>query len=408
MKRVARPFWGVFGISLLLTTASAAQFRVAWQRTNNFEALSFDGLNSPIVKVDSRGNVYLAAVDGRIEGQGVLHDYVVVKRNALGRLLWQTHLPLGHQASVNAFELDRFGNAYITGSGGTAKFSASGRLAWAVPFGDREDGWKDFQDIGVDYAGNVYVTGHSLRDRNSLSSVVVTTIKYSATGMQRWVQQYSGGQIYWSPSHQHVEVDESGDVYVAGEVRPHPAGGEEWAIIKYNGDGHEVWTRRYDGAGFESVHDLALDRRGDLLITGYDGGNVTLKYDADGNRLWEAHQPAPGSGAKIGLDLFGNVYVRGWENDEETTTHSLLKFDSRGRHQWTRRLTSDFGWGHAFAVDNLGHAYLGAKLSIRKFDRSGRHVLTIPVRREASTMAVDRAGHLLESNPLTTTKFIAR
>lgn len=253
------------------------------------------------------------------------------------------------------------------------------------------------------------MTGHSLRDRNSLSTVSVTTIKYSADGQQRWVQQYAGGFIYWSPSRQVVEVDEAGDVYVAGAVRPHPSGGEEWAIIKYNSAGGEVWTRRHNGTGFEAVHDMALDRRGDLLITGYDGGHVTLKYDADGNRLWEAHQPPLGSsGGRIGLDLLGNVYVRGWENDEETTTHSLLKFDSRGRHQWTRQLTSDFGWGHAFAVDRLGNTHLGAKLSVRKFDRRGRRVLTIPLAHEASTMDVDRMGRLVVSTPVTTTKFIIR
>src|SRR5688500_4995207 len=82
MKWVAGLLWGIFGISLLLTSAVAAQFKVAWQRTNNFESVSFDGLDRPIVKVDGRGNVYVAAVDGRVVGQGVIHDYVVVKRNA--------------------------------------------------------------------------------------------------------------------------------------------------------------------------------------------------------------------------------------------------------------------------------------------------------------------------------------
>ena len=186
MKRVARLLPGIISLALfVMTAAAAAQFKVAWQRPNNFESVSFDGLTSPMVKVDDRGNVYVAAVHGQRVGQGVIHDYVVVKRTAHGRLLWQTHLPTGVQASVRALELDPAGNVYVTGSGGTAKFTAGGQVAWAIPFGDREDGWKDLQDLDVDDAGNVYVTGHSLRDRNFLSTVAITTIKYSAEGQQR-------------------------------------------------------------------------------------------------------------------------------------------------------------------------------------------------------------------------------
>jgi hypothetical protein len=407
MKRVARLLPGIISLTLFVTTATAAQFKVAWQRANDFESVSFDGLTSPIVKVDARGNVCVAAVHGYHVGQGVIHDYVVVKRTAQGRLLWQTHVPTGVQASVRALELDRAGNVYVTGSGGTAKFTAGGQVAWAIPFGDREDGWKDFQDLDVDDTGNVYVTGHSLHDRNFLSTVSITTIKYNAEGQQRWVQQYAGGFIYWDPSQQHVEVDETGNVYVAGAVRPHPSSSEEWAIIKYNSDGHEVWTRGHAG-GFASVHDLVLDRRGDLLITGFDGGHVTLKYDPDGNRLWEAHQPAAGFGSKIGLDHFGNIYVRSWNNDEETTSHSLLKFNSRGRHQWTRQITGAFGWGHAFTVDKAGNAYLGVKLSVTKFDPRGRQILTIPLSHEPSAVAVDWPNQLIVTTPATTTKFITK
>ncbi len=403
-----RLLWTVIVLCSLLTSAGAAEFKVAWQRTNNFQSVDFDGLDSPIVKVDGRGNVYVAAVAGRVEAAAAVYDYVVLKRDTDGRPLWQTNIPLQGQGGVRALELDRFGNAYVTGWGGTAKFTDNGKVAWFIPFGDREAGWKDFQDIGVDFAGNVYVTGHSLLDRNSLSTVSITTIKYSPSGAQRWVQHYAGGFIYWSPSYQRLSVDPWGNVYVAGTIRPHPGSGEEWAIIKYNTDGHEVWARSYDRGGFDMAHDIALDRRGHVLVTGSAGGNVTLKYDGDGNRLWEAYQPVAGTGWTIGLDLLGNAYVRGWENDEETTAHFLLKFDSRGRHEWTRQLTSDFGWGHGFAVDRFGNSYLGAKRLVRKFDRRGRHELSISLPHEPSTMDVDHFGRLVVTSPESTTKFISR
>ncbi|MCI0748007.1 MAG: hypothetical protein L0Y58_21580 [Verrucomicrobia subdivision 3 bacterium] len=406
MKGVVLPLAGILGTGLLLVNAGAAHVEVIWRQTNNFHVVDFGGLNTPIVKVHRSGDIYLGAVAGIVEGTHVRYDYVVVRRDGDGRLIWQTRVPTAEQAAISAFALDDFGNAYVTGSGGTAKLNANGSLAWAIPFGDPESGWKGFSDVGVDSQGNVYVTGHSLVDPNSLSQVAITTIKYSATGDRLWVRQYLGGLIYWDPSRQHLRVDESGNVYVAGDVRPHPALDEEWAIIKYDGNGRDIWTRRYDGPGLDQVGDVALDRAGNLLVTGYDGGHVTVKYDPDGNLLWEAHQAVDGD--TIALDHSGNVYVRAWYSDEETTFHALLKFDSDGRHQWTVALTSDFTWSRAFAVDKKGNAYLGVGFAVLKYDRRGNLLTTIPFPNEVRTMDADRAGRLLVSTPLETLKIVTR
>jgi outer membrane protein assembly factor BamB len=404
MKRVVLPFAAIVGMGFLIMNAGAARVEIAWQETNNFESVDFNGLNTPIVKVHSDAHIYLAAVAGRIEGTSGIWDYVVVKRDGRGRLIWQAQLATGVQASVSALVLDKAGNAYVTGYGGTAKFNAAdGQIAWSIPPGNSQNGAETFYDIGVDSAGNVYITGHALLDPNSPTSLPLTTIKYDPNGKWLWTRHYPDGVAY-----SHLRVDESDHVYVAGEVRDPFAVYDDFVIIKYDGNGDQIWTRRYDSSGFDRVTDMAFDKAGNLLVTGPGSEQVTLKYDPDGNLLWEARQPAVGLTSTMALDQSGNIYVRGWYYDEETSFHSLLKLDAHGRHQWTIELTSDFGWGHAFAVDKQGNAYLGVKFSVLKFDRRGNQVLTIPILHEPSTMDVDPAGALLVGTALTTTKIITK
>src|SRR5262249_44820527 len=151
---------------------------------------------------------------------------------------------------------------------------------------------------------------------------------------QEWAARHSG------PANQAVAqtigVDATGNAYVTGYECVRFVGGScdiEWATIKYDSDGNELWIARFGGpAGPENYPTAAtVNSAGDVHVTGSicmiaacdelgcfcsDSDYATIKYDTRGNLLWFArYSSRPGaswdSARAITVDVVGNVYVTG-------------------------------------------------------------------------------------------------
>ena len=91
--------------------------------------------------------------------------------------------------------------------------------------------------IAVDGSGNVYVTGIG---KELLTSWDYTTIKYNAAGGEVWIARYNGPGNSADEASALV-LDGAGNVYVTG--RSNGAGtGEDYATVKYNSAGLELWS----------------------------------------------------------------------------------------------------------------------------------------------------------------------
>jgi hypothetical protein len=190
----------------------------------------------------------------------------------------------------------------------------------------RYNGPANSSDLGfamaVDSSGNVYVTGSS---DGSGTGRDYATIKYDSSGNQLWAARYNGTGNS-SDSARAIAVDSSGNVYVTGQS--HGVGNvDDYATVKYDGNnGNELWVARYDGP--ENDDDwgeaIALDSSGNVYVTGgsYSSGTdadyATVKYDTNGNELWVARYNGPANSSDsplgplaIALDNIGNVYVTG-------------------------------------------------------------------------------------------------
>jgi len=131
----------------------------------------------------------------------------------------------------------------------------------------------------------------------------------------------------------------------------------------------EAWAARYNGPGSgDEARALAVYSAGNVYVTGTsDGGTdydyATIKYDSSGNQLWAARYNGPGNlgdaASALAVDAAGNVYVTGGSNGAGTgDDYATVKYDSNGNQLWAARYNgpgNSIDEARALAVDAAGN-----------------------------------------------------
>jgi uncharacterized delta-60 repeat protein len=357
-----------------------------WQRRYNGPGNNLDLARS--IAVDSSGNIYVTGTSFGIDADyGRLDfDYATIKYDPAGRELWVRRYDGGPGSSSDdpsALVIDSSGNIYVTGYSrgiynsdyATIKYDQDGNELWVKRY-DRRD---DFATaLAVDASGNVYVTGSSYTiyaDYRQDTDYV--TIKYDPDGNELWME----AARYDGPGYRHsidiarsIAVDDAGNIYVTGHSNG--SGTEaDYATIKYDPDGNQLWVKRYDGDlenSWDSAIALALDSSGNIYVTGYSNGSgtdrdyTTIKYDPTGNEQWIKRYDGPGNdddvAADLAVDSSDNIYVTGYSNGSGTKyDYATIKYDPAGKEQWVKRYNgpgNSWDWATALAVDSSGNIYV--------------------------------------------------
>ena len=210
--------------------------------------------------------------------------------------------------------------------------------------------------MAVDASGAVAVTGTSFNG----TEWDCYTAKYAAgNGALIWERTYNGlgnGNDYGKA----VAVDSSGNVVVTGSSYD-TSDDVEYYTAKYAAaDGALLWEKHYNNSsGYAAAIDLALDSRGNVVVTGTtfeNGGWYTAKYAAaDGALLWEQRYSIPADrvayARSVALDSSGNVVVTGY---------SRLSAGG-GLYCYTAKYAAADG---ALLWENVGNAINGMKVAV--------------------------------------------
>ncbi|UOQ68763.1 SBBP repeat-containing protein [Hymenobacter volaticus] len=343
--------------------------------------------------VDAAGNV---AVTGSSVAVGSSVDYATFKYTAAtGQPLWQARYtgPITED-QVRDLAVDAAGNVYVTGNR-TVKYSANGQQLWTAPGGSH---------LVVSAAGNVYVTGAG------------TTRKYAASGQQLWEATTTAAESGYEAAG--IGLDAAGNVYVSGNTL-YLVSGNQYVTLKYeDATGQQLWDTRYRGSGFtrgNAVVDMAVDATGNVYVTGIlnnpqnNWDYATLKYSSGGEQQWVSIFTGPlgfrdQQPSGIAVDASGNVYVTG--SGIVTTfpvdiDYMTVKYSPTGEQSWVNYYNGGSGSNDIatdIAVDALGNVSVAGGSATIKYTASGS---TLWVARnsestitQVSRMAVDGSGNV--------------
>ena len=310
------------------------------------------------ITIDNEGNVY---VTGKSMGKIPITEYATIKYDPDGQQLWVNRYngPREHNEPV-ALAVDNFGNVYVTGQSegsngypdyATVKYDPEGNQLWVARYKGADKSYDYPKDMALDNAGNVYVTGESGIFGSNGSDYA--TVKYNSEGHQLWVARYNGPMDRTDRA-KSIVVDPDGNCYVTGGSDITGGGRvletyRYFATIKYNPQGQEIWVARYEGG---EARDIAMDSRGNIYVV---GGSVIVKYNNEANQLWvtPSLETVP---VAITLDLNDNLYVLGGSG----YSGYLFRYNDQGKEVWLARYIPKEGNVDIrdLAIDNKGYIYL--------------------------------------------------
>ena len=234
----------------------------------------------------------------------------------------------------------------------TCSAHAQTQQAWVARYNNGIlNGTNQAVKIALDSSGNIYILGFS---QNTDTNLGYVTIKYAPNENQLWAARYDNTN-YPTATPSGFAVDTSNNVVVTGNA----------LTVKYDTNGNQMWTAPYDGTS------IAIDSRGDSIVTGFSSGFNTAEISPSGTSVWSASYVSPYGPAlsqTLVVDSAGNTYVAGsdtyvcyYEGPYEECYTGLLtaKYDQNGNQLWINLPQSGQSLKVAgAAMYNMGNLYL--------------------------------------------------
>lgn len=227
--------------------------------------------------------------------------------------------------------------------------------------------------VTFDRQGNLFLVGETSDDgtfggvkRQGLGGTDFFLAKVAPQGSFQWVRSLGGSLVDRGYG---VATDKTGNVYVTGHYQSTDvqangqtlpnAGDYDVFVAKYDSEGALQWVRTAGGKGYDYGHGIAVDSKGDIVVTGavsgeaqfgdvaVNAGNTTrpifcAKYDAQGQLLWVKTTTGKfsGSGHGVGVDAKDAIYIGGSGSGVGSIGKLPLE-SSKGQAAVAMKLTAD-------------------------------------------------------------------
>ncbi|MGH3714221.1 MAG: fibronectin type III domain-containing protein [Micromonosporaceae bacterium] len=282
------------------------------------------------VAVDPAGDVY---VGGFTYGQnnGQAYDWLVRKYRASGELAWsRTHSAPGTTDDrVADMALSPSGTLVVTGFAkradeltndlDTVAYRPDGGVAWQRSFTDTALSHELPQDLDVDAAGRIAITGIVQETASPYAVPNPVTLRYDAAGTLLQTIR-DGGDA--------VDLNPSGDLVTAGFLVDID-GNRSGAVSRYSAAGARLWSTPLSVAAEDVLTGLhiAADSTGAVTLAAtirdvfvHNDDYATIRYAAGGTELWRHRFNGPVGGddvvAGLAVDAADEAIVVGtsWNN----------------------------------------------------------------------------------------------
>lgn len=272
-------------------------------------------------------------------------------------------------------EVDSDGNAYVTGIGYmnmirkiiTIKYNPQNIIMWLAEYNGAPNNLSSEQVyVKRDINGNVYVTAAT----DSLGDDI-TLIKYNQSGNQQWVRRFSGPGAF-ADEPRGLAVDNSGNVYVCGRIWT-GTNGDDYVTLKYNSNGDLLWNKTYNGPGNnnDQPNSITVNSSGDVFVTGQSFGNgtardyATIKYSSSGQEMWVkrySHSANRDDIATWIMPYENDVIVTGYSYDLVTRNDMVtIRYNSNGDQVWFARYngpTDSTDKAYSMTIDGSGNVFI--------------------------------------------------
>jgi len=256
--------------------------------------------------------------------------------------------------------------------------------------------------VTFDREGNVFLAGEATDDgtfgelkRPGLGGMDFFLAKVSKEGSFLWVRSLGGSLVDRGYG---VITDAAGNAYVTGHYQSTDAqangqtlpnaGDYDVFVAKYSPTGELLWIRTAGGEGYDYGHGIALDNKGDVVVTGAVAGEAKFgdtvvnaasttrpifcaKYSPAGELQWVKTTSGKfsGSGHGVGVDAQDAIYIGGsgggvgamgslpLENAKGQAA-VVIKLTSTGEAVWASSVSGTPSAGfHEIAVDAAGRVW---------------------------------------------------